>query len=50
MIMNAIKNPVKAPVTKIDALGRVSTTFRGSEAAVVVNGEGKVITVYRTSR
>ncbi len=49
-ILNAVLKPIKPVISKIDKLGRKSIKYVGTEATVVVNPQGKVVTVYKTTR
>lgn len=50
-VKDAIYRPIEAPITKVDELGRVSTTYFGADTTVVINPEtGNVVTTYKTRR
>ncbi|WP_303315360.1 DUF6443 domain-containing protein [Flavivirga abyssicola] len=48
-ILDAIKNPLKILPSKTDDLGRESQRIIGAKAEIVINAEGKIISVNPTS-
>jgi RHS repeat-associated protein len=47
-ILDAVKNPLRDPRTKVDPAGRTSIEYVGREATVVLNPQGEVVTVHGT--